>query len=79
MDGKQMLGIVERYTRKSGAEYTDPKVTRIADRQTMYVEQIGEESGGRSIMMSEYKVDGATYWAGYSMRSQTVYISQAAC
>jgi hypothetical protein len=44
----------------------------------MYVEQIGEESGGRSIMMTEYKVDGATYWVGYSLRSQTVYISQAA-
>jgi hypothetical protein len=77
MDGKQMLGIVERYIRKSGAEYTDPKVTRVADRQTMFVEQIGEESGGRSVMMTEYKVDGVTYWAGYSLRSQTVYISQA--
>jgi hypothetical protein len=27
--------------------------------------------------MTEYKVDGVTYWAGYSLRSQTVYISQA--
>jgi hypothetical protein len=78
MDGKQLLGIIERYIRKSGAEFTDPKVTRVADRQTMYVEQIGEESGGRSIMMTEYKVDGVTYWAGYSVRSQTIYISQAA-
>jgi hypothetical protein len=29
-------------------------------------------------MLSEYKVDGITCWAGYSTRSQTVYISMAA-
>jgi hypothetical protein len=29
-------------------------------------------------MMSAYKVDDAAYWAGYSSRSQTVYISLAA-
>jgi hypothetical protein len=29
-------------------------------------------------MLSEYKVDGITCWAGFSSRSQTVYISLAA-
>jgi hypothetical protein len=76
MNGMQMLTIVEQYCRKIDSQYKDITVTRVADRQTVFVEQIGE--GGRSVMMSEYKVDGATCWAGYSLRSQTVYISMAA-
>lgn len=76
MDGMQMLRIVEQYGRKIASTYTDIKVTRIADHKTVFVEQSGES--GRAVMLSEYKVDGATYWAGFSSRSQTVYISQAA-
>jgi len=76
MNGMQMLTIVEQYCRKIDSNHKDIKVTRIADRQTVFVEQNSE--GGRSVMMSEYKVDGATCWAGYSLRSQTVYISMAA-
>lgn len=77
MDERQMLGIVERYIRKSGGEHEEIMVTRIADWKTVFVEQNGEGSGGRAVMMTEYKVDGATYRAGYSTRSQTVYISRA--
>jgi len=76
MNGMQMLTIVEQYCRKIDPKCKDIKVTRVADRQTVFVEQNSE--GGRSVMMSEYKVDGATCWAGYSLRSQTVYISMAA-
>jgi hypothetical protein len=79
MNETQMLGIVERYIRKSNAEPEEIKVTQIADRKTIFVEQTaGESSGGRAIMLTAYKVDGATYWAGYSFRSQTVYVSMAA-
>jgi hypothetical protein len=45
----------------------DMKVTRVANRKTVFVEQIGES--GRADMMTEYKVDGATGWAGYSSSS----------
>ena len=76
MDSRQMLRIVEQYSRKSYALSEEIKVTRIADQKTVFVEQSGDS--GRSIMLTEYKVDGATYWAGYSSRSQTIYISQAA-
>jgi len=78
MNGEQLFRIVERYIRKSEPEFTDFKVTRVADRQTMYVEQVGEESSGRTVMMAEYQIDGATCWAGYSLRSGMVYISMAA-
>jgi len=50
------------------------KITRVPDWKTVFVEQSGEI--GRSIIMTEYKVDGKSYWAGYSLRSQTVYVSQ---
>ena len=46
------------------------------DQKTVFVEQF--DGVGRSIMMDKYDVDGATYWAGYSSRTETVYISLAA-
>lgn len=76
MDEKQMLEIVEQYSRKSAAADPDITVTRVADQKTVFVEQSGE--GSQAIVMTEYQVDGTTYWAGFSTRSQTVYISQAA-
>ena len=76
MNRSQLLKIVEHYSRKSEAGYGDITVTRIPDQKTVFVEQF--DSVGRSIMMDEYNVDGATYWAGYSSRTETVYISLAA-
>ena len=76
MDSKQMLTIVEQYCRKIASTFIDVKVTRIANWKTMFVEQTGES--GRAVMLTEYKVDGATCWAGYSTRSKTVYISLTA-
>lgn len=76
MDTKQMSGIVEQYCRQIASTHMDIKITRIADWKTMFIEQTGES--GRAVMLNEYKVDGITCWAGYSTRSQTVYISMAA-
>jgi hypothetical protein len=76
MDSKQMLNIVEQYCRNTEIKGDDYTVTRVADHKTVFVEQVGDS--GRAIMMSEYKVDGSTYSAGYSSRSQTVYISLVA-
>ena len=76
MNSSQLLKIVEQYSRKSQAGYGDIRVTRIPDQKTMFVEQIDDI--GRAVMMDKYEVDGATYWAGYSSRSETVYISLAA-
>lgn len=71
-----MQTIVEQYCRELDQADEEIKVTRIADHKTMFVEQSGDS--GRTIMLSEFKVDGASYWAGYSSRSQTMYISLAA-
>ena len=75
MNEKQMVKIVEEFSRKSEPGEGLVKVTRVPDYKTVYVEQIGEN--GRSIVLSEYTVDGKTYWAGYSSRSETVFVSQA--
>jgi hypothetical protein len=75
MDEKRMLDIVEKYSRQNDVGDGEIKVSRVPDWKTVFVEQIGEV--GRSIILTEYKVDGKTYWAGYSSRSQTVYVSQA--
>jgi len=76
MDAKQLLTIVEQYCRKIESTFKDITVTRVANWKTVFVEQMGES--GRAVMMNEYKIDGALCWAGYSSRSQTVYISLSA-
>lgn len=76
MNSDQLLKIVQQYSRKKETGYGDIKVTRIPDQKTVFVEQI--DGVGRAVMMDKYEVDSATYWAGYSSRSETVYISLAA-
>jgi hypothetical protein len=76
MNSSELLRIVEQYSRKSEAGYGDLTVTRVPDQKTVFVEQF--DGVGRAIMMDKYRVDGATYCAGYSSRSETVYISRAA-
>ncbi len=75
MNQMEMLKIVEQFSRKADGKEGQIKVTQVADAKTMYVETIGDI--GRSIIFNEYKVDGKTYWAGYSSRSNTVFLSQA--
>ena len=77
MDEKQLLReMVDLYALTGSEQDGEIKVKRVQDRKTTYVEPNGES--GRSIMMNEFKVDGKSYWAGFSSRSQTVYISLAA-
>jgi hypothetical protein len=74
MDEKRMSNIVEQYSRLGNETVDDIKVTRVPDWKSVFIETIGEI--GRAIVMSEYKVDGKTYWAGFSTRTQTVYVSR---
>lgn len=74
MNQMEMQKIVEQFSRKAEVVEGPMKITRVPDSKTMYVETIGEI--GRSILFNEYQVDGITYWAGYSSRSDTVFISQ---
>ena len=73
MAQKLMANIVEQYSRQGTEILGEIKVTRVPDWKSVFVETIGER--GQAIVMSEYKVDGKIYWAGYSSRSQTVFVS----
>ena len=75
MNEIQITRIVEQFCRKSEPVEGTIKVIRIPDYKTVYVEQSGED--GRSIILTEIKVDGRTYFAGYSSLSETVFVSQA--
>jgi len=74
MNQMEMMKVIEQFSRKAETVQGETKVTRVPDSKTMYVETIGEM--GRSIIFKEYKVDGKTYWAGYSSRSDTVFVSE---
>ena len=76
MNETQMLKIIDGYVGKGDTEFGEIKVTRVPDYKTVFVEQNG--SMGRAIILTRYKVEGKTYWAGYSSRSETVYVSLAA-
>lgn len=75
MNNSQLLKIVEQYSRKNVAQDGEIKVTRVPDQKTVFVEQFDEI--GRSVILREYKVDEKIFWAGYSSRSETVYVSLA--
>jgi hypothetical protein len=74
MTQTEMLKIVEQFSREAEVVEGKMKVVRVPDSKTMFVETIGDT--GRSIFFNEYKVDGKTYWAGYSSRSDTVFVSE---
>lgn len=70
-----VLRVVDHYARTGEAVDSEVKVTCLPDNKTSFVEPNG--SGGRSIMLREYKVDGRVIWAAYSTASGTVYLSSA--
>ena len=76
MNSSEVLRIVEQYSQRSDEGHNDITVTRVPDQKTVFVEQV--DGVGRAIMMDKYWVDGASYCAGYSSRTEMVYISLAA-
>jgi hypothetical protein len=73
---KIILRVVEHYAATGLAEDEQVKVTCLPDNKTSFVEPDG--SGGRSVMLKEYRLDGRVIWAGYSARSGVVYLSNVA-
>jgi hypothetical protein len=74
-DRQIILRVVEHYAHTGQLDDSQVKVTCLPDNKTSFVEQDG--SGGRSIMLSEYHMEGRVIWAGYSSRSGIVYLSEA--
>jgi hypothetical protein len=72
-DKEIVLRVVDHFARTGEGSDSDVKVTCLPDNKTTFVEP--NASGGRSIMLNEYKVDGRVIWAAYSSYSGTVYLS----
>lgn len=68
-----ILRVIENFIRTGETRDEHVNVTSLPYGKTSYVEQTGED--GRSVMFDEYRVDGTVIWAGYSSRSETVYLS----
>ncbi len=74
MDEKEIiLKVVQGYVRNGSSRYGEVHVTCLPNNKTSCIEKVDGE--GRSVMLDEFSVDGKPVWAGYSSRSQTVYIS----
>jgi len=74
MDEKEtLLRIMERFLLTGSTSDDEVKVTCLPKNKTSFVEYIGED--GRSIYLDEYHVEGKVIWAGFSSRTQTVYLS----
>lgn len=67
--------VIENFVRTGETCDAQVNVISLPHGKTSYVEQTGED--GRSVMLDEYRVDGKVIWAGYSSRSETVYLSPA--
>ena len=74
MNRNEIIKSLEQFSRNIEPEEGQVKVTRIPDYTTVYLEQIA--GVGRSLFLNEYTIDGKTFWAGYSPRSETVFVSR---
>jgi hypothetical protein len=75
MNRTKLIEMVEKFSREIDMDVDEFKIVRLPDQKTIFIEPHGDEN--RSVVLSELKVDGKTFCAGYSDYSQTVYISLA--
>ena len=75
-DKEIIMRVVEHYARTGDVGDAEVKVIILPNNKTSFVED--NVGGSRSIMLSEYKVDGKVIWAGYSPRLGIVYLSSVA-
>ena len=68
-----VLRVVEHYARTGSTDDGPDKAIVLPANKTSTVEQIDDQS--RSILLDEYRIDGKTIWAGYSVRSGVVFLS----
>ncbi len=65
--------ILEQFVRTGRAEDEQVKIILLPQGKTSFVEYLGTD--GRSVLLDKYQIEGKFIWAGYSTRSETVYLS----
>jgi len=74
MEEKEILmRVMDRFVHTGSTTDELVKVTCLPDNKTSFVEYSGTD--GRSIYLVQYHVDGKAIYAGFSSRTQTVYLS----
>lgn len=68
-----ILRVVDHFAKTGIAADEQVKVICLPDNKTSFVESV--ENDSRSVMLDEYRLESRTIWAGFSSRSQTVYLS----
>ena len=75
MNQMDKLRLVEQFSRKLAMIEGQTKIIQVPDYISVYIETIGEI--GHSVYLDTFKVDGNTYNAGYSSRSDTLFVSHS--
>lgn len=65
--------VVDNFFRTGNASDEHVNVTSLPENKSSYVEYIDKD--GRSVELNEYHLDEKVIWAGFSARTQTVYLS----
>lgn len=68
-----LLRVVENFARTGNATDDQVSVVTVPKWKSSTIEKVGNDD--RTLMLDEYIVDGKTFRAAYSSRSNTVYIS----
>jgi hypothetical protein len=71
-----ILRVVERFVQSGATSDEEVSVVCLPANKTMYVETIGGD--GRVISLDQYRLGERVLWAGFSTRSQTVFLSEVA-
>lgn len=65
--------VVENFARTGDAADDHVTVVNLPKGKSSTIEKTGQDD--RTVMLKEYKVNEKLIWAGYSSRSNTVYLS----
>jgi hypothetical protein len=70
---ERIYRVLEQFAETGLAESEGVQVTCLPENKTSTLEKVGEEN--RTVLLDEYRVDGRVFWAAYSLRSNTIFLS----
>ncbi len=68
-----ILRVLENFARTGSVGDKLAKVIRLPNDKTSTLEQVSGED--RTVLLDEYRLDGKVFWAAYSERTGSVYLS----
>ncbi|MEW6094845.1 MAG: hypothetical protein AB1531_12870 [Chloroflexota bacterium] len=68
-----ILRVLENFARTGDVSDKLAKVIRLPNDKTSTLEQVSGED--RTVLLDEYRLEGKIFWAAYSERTRSVYLS----